>query len=334
MFNRRSICGRPRARAMVAAILGTGALIAYLPLVSAEEAKSDDTVLDEVQVTGSRIKHTTDYTTAVPTTVIDVKTMEDAGVVNVGDVLALTPSNISAFTPTTTGGSSFNTGAYVPDLRGLNPFFGSRTLTLIDTQRPVSTSTLDSFDLNMIPSALVQRIDSVTGGGSASYGSGAVAGAINIILNHQLEGGKFDIDHYAAIPENDAKSDHLALAYGHGLFDNRFHFVLGGEYQKSGAASCMESAREWCARSYGPYQTSTVLASASRHVDDGDPERRGRPDQQRQCQRRIRAFGLQWRAPSSTNTTTTGFASSTAGWHGDATLPRQLEHLPEQCTRR
>jgi outer membrane receptor protein involved in Fe transport len=267
MFNLKSVRGQARARASMAAIVGMGALMAYLSPVSAGEAasasdtESDDAVLEEVQVTGSRIRRTTDYTTAVPTTVIDVTTMENAGIVNIGDVLALTPSNVSAFTPATTGMSSFNTGAYVPDLRGLNPFFGSRTLTLIDGQRPVATSTIDSFDLNLIPTALVQRIDSVTGGGSASYGSGAVAGAINIILNHQLEGGKFDIDTSAAIPENDARSNHIGFAYGHGLFEGRAHFVIGAEYQKQDAARCNVSSRGWCSDNRGPYQTSTISSS-------------------------------------------------------------------------
>ncbi|HTV77970.1 MAG TPA: TonB-dependent receptor plug domain-containing protein, partial [Steroidobacteraceae bacterium] len=185
------------------------ATLAWSPHVLAQEAPaaaSGDEQLQEVTVTGSRIKRTTDFTTATPTTVIDASTMENAGVVNVGDVLALTPSNISNFTPQTTGMSSFNTGAYIPDLRGLNPYFGSRTLTLIDGQRAVSTNTMDSFDLNFVPQVLVQRIDSVTGGGSAAYGSGAVAGAINIILDHQLEGGKFDADTYDT-HYNDAKQN-------------------------------------------------------------------------------------------------------------------------------
>ena len=157
--------------------------------------------------------------------------------------------------------SSFNTGAYVPDLRGLNPFFGSRTLTLIDGQRPVATSTLDSFDLNMIPTALVQRVDSVTGGGSASYGSGAVAGALNIILNHQLEGGRLDVDNYATLPDNDARSQHVGLAYGHDLFNSRAHIVIGAEYQNQDPARCMTSHRTWCSINRGPYQTSTISAS-------------------------------------------------------------------------
>ena len=230
------------------------------PATAPAAAASSDDQLQEVTVTGSRIKRTTDFTTATPTTVIDTTAMDNVGVVNVGDVLSMIPSNVSNFTPATTANGSFNTGAYIADLRGLNPYFGSRTLTLIDTQRPVPTNTLDSFDLNFIPQVLVSRIDSVTGGASAAYGSGAVSGAVNVILDHQLEGGKFDADRYET-HYDDAKSDHVAAAYGHGLFDNRFHFVIGAEYQKQDPASCQDSGRTWCSADFGPYQTSTIALS-------------------------------------------------------------------------
>jgi len=210
--------------------------------------------LEEVTVTGSRIKRTSDFTTATPTTVFDATEIENRGIVNIGDVLNETPSNISSVTPSTTGNSSFNAGSYIPDLRGLNPFFGSRTLTLIDGQRAVSTNTLDSFDLNFIPQVLVQRVDTVTGGGSAIYGSGAVAGVVNVILDHQLEGGKFNADTYDT-HYNDGKTNHVSAAYGHGLFDNRVHFVIGAEYQKQDTVSCQLSGRSWCNSDKGPYDT-------------------------------------------------------------------------------
>ena len=248
-----------RSRLLTASL---GALVmsvsmSWAPSAHAQEAQTSNSSseqLQEVEVTGTRIKRTTDFTTATPTTVIDTTTMENAGVVNVGDALSMSPSNISNFTPSTTGNSAFNTGAFVPDLRGLNPYFGSRTLTLVDGQRAVSTNTLDSFDLNFIPQVLVQRIDTVTGGGSAMYGSGAVAGVVNVILDHQLEGGKFDADLYDT-HYNDARTTHVASAYGFGISDNRVHVVLGGEYQKQDPASCQYSGRAWCSADYGSYYT-------------------------------------------------------------------------------
>ena len=232
------------------------ASLSWAPHVMAQQAPaaSDQSSLEEVTVTGSRIKRTSDFTTATPTTVFDAAEIANRGIVNIGDVLNETPSNISNVTPTATGNSSFNAGAYIADLRGLNPFFGSRTLTLIDGQRAVSTNTLDSFDLNFIPQVLVQRIDTVTGGGSAVYGSGAVGGVVNIILDHQLEGGKFNADTYDT-HYNDAKTNHVSAAYGLGLFDNRIHFVIGAEYQKQDPASCQFSDRTWCNSDRGPYNT-------------------------------------------------------------------------------
>ena len=60
----------------------------------------------------------------------------------------------------------------------------------------MQTNQGDSVDLNFIPQILVDRIDTVTGGASAAYGSGAIAGVVNVILNNKLEGGKIDGDFY------------------------------------------------------------------------------------------------------------------------------------------
>jgi len=253
-------------RATASRVTGTAGMLCLLtasfalaPHAYAQESTttSDQTTsLEEVTVTGSRIKRTTDYTTPTPTTVIDATTMENLGVVNVGQMLEMTPSNISAYTPQTTGGSSFYTGAYIADLRGFNGFFsGARTLVMIDGNRVVATNTQDSFDLNFIPQVLVSRTETVTGGASAAYGSGAESGVLNVILDRQLEGGKFNADEYDT-HYNDAKDRHVSAAYGHGLFDNRLHFVLAGEYESSDPASCQNSGRSWCSANAGPYDTS------------------------------------------------------------------------------
>ncbi len=232
------------------------ASLSWAPHALAQQAPGDQATLEEVTVTGSRIKRTTDYTSTTPTTVIDAATMENLGVVNVGQMLEMTPSNVSAYTPQTTGGSSFYTGAYIADLRGFNGFFsGARTLTMVDGHRVVSTNTQDSFDLNFIPQVLVSRTETVTGGASAAYGSGAESGVLNVILDRQLEGGKFNADAYST-NYNDAKDKHVAAAYGHGLFDNRVHFVLGAEYEHTDPASCQFSDRSWCNSNVGPFNSN------------------------------------------------------------------------------
>jgi outer membrane receptor protein involved in Fe transport len=125
--------------------------------------------LEEIVVTGSRIRRTSDFETSNPTTVVDGQSMKDLGIVNLGEAM---PSNVSSFRPETTGNSNFFTGSTIANLRGLNPFFGSRTLTLVNTRRFVPTNQGDGVDLNFIPSILIDHVDSVTGGASAAYGAG------------------------------------------------------------------------------------------------------------------------------------------------------------------
>jgi outer membrane receptor protein involved in Fe transport len=202
--------------------------------------------LEEITVTGSRIRRTTDFDTPNPTTVVDDSFLRNLGLVNVGDAVSQLPSNVSNDTPTTTGNANFFAGSTIANLRGLNPFFGSRTLTLVNNRRFVPTNQGDGVDLNLIPSVLIDRIDSVTGGASAAYGSGAISGVQNIFLNRTLEGARIDLDGYET-GEGDGTDRHAGLAYGHGFLDDRAHMVVGYEYQKSDPIDCLD--RDWCQRS-------------------------------------------------------------------------------------
>ena len=224
------------------------------PQSSAAASTSAPAPVEEVTVTGSRIKRTTDFNTPTPTTVIDTATIQSMGIVNVGEAALVAPANVATFTPANTGNANFFTGEYIADLRGLNPYFGSRTLLLVDGQRIVNSDQGDSFDMNLLPQILVTRIDTVTGGASAAYGSGAIAGVENVILDDKLEGGKIDGDFYQT-SHSDGRDRHFGAAYGHGLFDDKWHFVIGGEYENSDAVGC-ETARSWCAQNQGEYEES------------------------------------------------------------------------------
>jgi iron complex outermembrane recepter protein len=92
-----------RVRTCVAAILGTSMILAALPAFAQE-------VLEEVQVTGSRIRRTSDFDTANPTTVVDADFFKNMGIVNVGDAIKQLPSNVSNNSPTTTGNENFFAG--------------------------------------------------------------------------------------------------------------------------------------------------------------------------------------------------------------------------------
>ena len=248
-----------------AAVYATSLMVLNGPTAAQEapaaSSSSGGTVsLEEVTVTGSRIKRTTDFNTPTPTTVIDSATMDSLGLVNVGQAATFAPSNVSTFTPANTGNSNFFTGSFIADLRGLNPYFGSRTLVLLNGQRLVNSNQGDSFDLNLVPQVLVTRIDTVTGGASAAYGSGAIAGVVNVLLDNKLEGGKITGDFYQT-SHSDGRDRHFGAAYGHGLFDNRVHILIGGEYENSDAVGC-EFARSWCAQNVGEYQLGNTPPSS------------------------------------------------------------------------
>ncbi len=112
-------------------------------------------------VTGSRVGRTT-FTAPNPVTVIGGEDLERLGIVNVGDALAQLPQNSAFVTAANVGLGNFNIGAQLANLRGLNPFFGTRTLTLVDGRRFVPSTNGGAVDLNLIPTSLVARIETVT----------------------------------------------------------------------------------------------------------------------------------------------------------------------------
>jgi outer membrane receptor protein involved in Fe transport len=254
----------PGVRRSVAGIIAA-ALVGLASHGSAAEVEEDDLeVLEEVQVTGSRIQ-SPNVTAANPVSSISGEEMRALGIVNVADALTqLVPQNISTYMPTMVGDnqsgfgaagmeqldrSSFFIGNTVANLRGLDPAFGSRTLTLVDGRRMPSTSNqADVVDLNIIPSNLLQRMDVVTGGASATYGSGAMAGVVNLVLNNRMQGLNVDLD-YGVNEAGDGDSPHVAISGGGRLFGGRGHGLFGMVWQDTKAISDCAAARRWCEES-------------------------------------------------------------------------------------
>jgi len=210
--------------------------------VSADEAN--------IVVTGSRIKKD-GFNSPVPVTVVDAGLIKNLGQTNAAEVIRLMPQNIASQSDATSGTSlSANAGSQYANLRGLNPTFGTRTLTLVNTRRFIPTSDGGQVDLNLIPSVLIQRVETVTGGASAAYGSDAIAGVVNIILDDKFTGFKGQID-YGQTGRGDGKSLHGAAAYGLNFSEDRGHFMIGGEYQRNrGIGQCYDE-RNWCREGWG-----------------------------------------------------------------------------------
>ena len=178
----------------------------------------------------------------------------DLGFVNVGAAVQQLPTNKASLTPETNGFGSFNVGAQIANLRALG---AARTLTLVDGRRHIASTDTGNVDLNLIPPLLLDRTEIVTGGASAAYGSDAVAGVINVILDKDLEGVRWQADVYQSA-EGDGTSRHVSAGGGTPLFGGRGHLIIGGEYEDAeGVDSCVLT-RDWCRNLPGIVTNSTT----------------------------------------------------------------------------
>ena len=155
---------------------------------SAFSAEDGAEEVERISVTGSRIKRT-DLEGSIPVTVIDRAAIDFSGQTSVSDLLRNTSFNSAGSFRPQSGSSAQGTSSV--NLRGLG---SERSLILVDGRRlPKSPSTGNSQDLNSIPMAAVERIEILSDGASAVYGSDAIAGVINIITRKNFTGAELRI---------------------------------------------------------------------------------------------------------------------------------------------
>jgi iron complex outermembrane recepter protein len=172
--------------AYVAAVLG----VCNPHVVYGAEAEEEAAV--EVVVTGTRLG-AANATTPAPVVVLDGEELLHLGTPRAEDLLNSLPQVNSGLTLAANGASVAPlTGTATADLRGIGAF---RTLVLINGRRTAPGDPINpSADLNTIPSALVKRVEVLTGGASAIYGSDAVSGVVNFILDTSFTGFKLDVE--------------------------------------------------------------------------------------------------------------------------------------------
>lgn len=180
---------------------------------------------DEIVVTGSRLG-TRGFTAPSPVTTLGAEDLANRGLPSIGQAINELPSFRPSATPATNQLGSQQIGAVFADLRGLGP---ARTLVLIDGRRHVPTTLTGQVDLNVIPSILIQRADVVTGGASAAYGSDAVAGVLNLVLDTRLTGFKGEVSNGIS-ERGDGAEFKIAAAGGIAFAEGRGRFIAGGEY--------------------------------------------------------------------------------------------------------
>jgi outer membrane receptor protein involved in Fe transport len=193
-----------------------------------EEDTEEGTAGKPILVTGSRISRPT-LESAVPLTSVTVDDLTGTGEVSLGDALNDLPSLRSTFS----GGNSSRfigtAGLSLLDLRGLGT---DRTLVLINGRRHVTSTPGDNgFDVNTIPIDLVDRVDIVTGGNSAIYGSDAVAGVVNFIMRKDYDG--ISLRGQGGLSSRGDRGNYfLAGLAGTNFADGRGNITVAAEYTR------------------------------------------------------------------------------------------------------
>jgi len=181
--------------------------------------------LAEVRVTGSRIVQAPGMFTPTPVTAVvadELKNLSPANLIESLNTLPVFSGNSTqqvALGGQNSGGSNVN-------LHGVGQ---SRTLVLLDGRRVVASNRFSSVDVNTLPDLLLQSVETVTGGASASYGTDAVAGVVNFKLDTKFEGVKLRAQG-GTTSRHDGDNEEYGFAFGHGMFNDRLHFIGSLQY--------------------------------------------------------------------------------------------------------
>jgi outer membrane receptor protein involved in Fe transport len=180
--------------------------------------------LENVTVTGTRIVRD-GYAAPTPVTVATLAELQQETPSNIPDALNKLPQFAGSTTLNSTSNNSTNTAGNFLNLRSFGPV---RTLILLDGQRVPPTNFNGQVDVDTLPQALVQRVDVVTGGASAVYGSDAVTGVVNFILDTKFTGLKVEAQGGVS-GQGDAPSEKVGIAGGTSVFE-RGHVIFSLEH--------------------------------------------------------------------------------------------------------
>jgi outer membrane receptor protein involved in Fe transport len=219
----------------LAALLTAAAAQAQTATREVQVAQAQTAQVDEIIVTGTRVVRD-GYEAPTPVSVVSAESILAQAPVNIADVVNQLPAFSGSRTPHSTNSNTGNgtVGSNSLNLRGLN---ANRTLVLLDGHRLVGANANGSgegnaVDLNGIPNALISRVDVVTGGASAAYGSDALSGVVNFVLDREFTGVKGSVQGGIST-YGDAPTYGGDLVVGTPFANGRGHVLLSGEYSFS-----------------------------------------------------------------------------------------------------
>ena len=226
-------------KSQVRRLLLTSTILVAAGAARAEAPAPEASQVEEVVVTGSRLQNT-GFQAPTPVTVLGGEALTRRAPSTIADVVNELPAFRQTATSTQNQRGNGNGGQNRVDLRGLGDV---RTLVLIDGLRHVPTNLTGTLDVNLIPTPLVERVEVVTGGASAAYGSDAVSGVVNFILKERMNGIQGTVQ-YGVSQYGDHREPTVSLATGKDFLNDRLHVVLGGDYSDNKGIGTLYS-RDW-----------------------------------------------------------------------------------------
>jgi iron complex outermembrane receptor protein len=243
-------------RALTTAIAGILAMAAAAHAQERSDASKPREELDTITVTGSRVAR--DFASDSPIVSVKSDALAESGSTSVEQILNQLPQYVPSVT--TTSNNPSNGGQANIDLRGLGT---QRNLVLLNGRRLPPSNASGSVDVNIVPSSLIERVEVVSGGASAVYGSDAVAGVTNFILKKDFEGVALQSG-YSETAESDGAEWMTALTLGSNFAEDRGNAVFNFEYTKRDEV--LQGARDFSRVQLGiskqgrsPQGSSTIL---------------------------------------------------------------------------
>ncbi len=211
--------------------------------------------LEELVVTGSRLRRTT-FDSPTPMADIEREDLLEGGYIDLADALADLPGIDIGVNLSTSQSAVQDNGLSTISLRSLGE---NRTLTLIDGRRTVSNAgNRNSVSLSSVPEFFVDRVEIITGGASAVYGSDAVSGVVNIITESRYDGFRGRV--VGGVTEDGGGSTiEYSGAWGGKFVDDRLKIMVGGTYERQNALYAAERDRALLSVVYSP--TTNTLSS-------------------------------------------------------------------------
>lgn len=232
-----------------------------LPAPAQATQAEEPATVEDVVVTGSRIPRP-NLEQPTPVSTVTAEAIETSGTQDLGAIISELPA-FSSNGSTRANGNSFDNdgGLNFLDLRSLG---SARTLTLVDGKRHVGGSAGSAaVDLSSIPAGLVERVETITGGASAIYGSDAVSGVVNIILKDDFEGSEFSVE-TGGSEDGDGKTWAASALLGRGFGGGRGNATLSLFYDHTDAvrANDIPAFDDW----------GTILNPLDTGPNDGIPD--------------------------------------------------------------